>query len=764
MSYHTLCRDEELIRAVWPEWRYIVLDEGHIIRSHRSSKAAAARRLLGRHRLIITGTPIQNGVEDMWSLFEFLMPAHLGDVRSFRAQFSRPIRLARTALTEIAASFVPDSAQPTLLDPESKNATATTVPSRAAAGNAVLISAAKDAASATVVAGKKSSSTSGARNVRSSRGGAAVAKSSAKRAAEAEARATAWEAAEVALSRLHSLTLPFILRRCKEEVLQELPPKIVQDYECEMTRKQRRLYMKVASAPCVLQYLQRFVEHRQQRERGQSEEQRETEAAADANAAVGEAGGEMNGVEMVEGGTRLEGDAGAGTQSLQVLQALRYLQQVCNHPSLVDRRASGSKARHAAGNGSDSEGSDSEDDDDEDEDEDEDEDGENGGGTGVRAGAIDVVAQSGKLVALRRLLRQCGLGEEVEEPQEDDGSEEEEEDDEEDNEEEDGGRKRKRGHGQQADHAKGGAGGRHTRSGRGRGGRGKARHRCLIFAQSLPLLDLVQTELLDKQMPSVTYRRLDGSMSVAARAAAAKAFDGQARVDGGNGGSGGGGSSSARGGATEGKKKKKTTTKKTTTKKTTTKKTATKKTATKKGAVGGKGKATGKKVQAVESDDDSEEGDGGEEEDTACEEIDVLLLSTKAGGVGLNLTGADVVIFLEHDWNPVHDMQAMDRAHRLGQKKTVQVFRLVTRGTIEERVMGLQRFKRRVAQQVVTAQNGHQDRLDGPVMSGSQGGKDQEEGEAEAGPSGGSESEEDAPTTSTSTHLLRMMLAAETED
>lgn len=67
--------------------------------------------------------------------------------------------------------------------------------------------------------------------------------------------------------------------------------------------------------------------------------------------------------------------------------------------------------------------------------------------------------------------------------------------------------------------------------------------------------------------------------------------------------------------------------------------------------------------------------------------IDVLLLTTSVGGLGLTLTGADTVIFVDHDWNPSKDMQAMDRAHRLGQKKVVNVYRLITRGTLEEKIM-----------------------------------------------------------------------------
>lgn len=67
-------------------------------------------------------------------------------------------------------------------------------------------------------------------------------------------------------------------------------------------------------------------------------------------------------------------------------------------------------------------------------------------------------------------------------------------------------------------------------------------------------------------------------------------------------------------------------------------------------------------------------------------EIFLFLLSTRAGGLGLNLTAADCVIFYDSDWNPTVDQQAEDRAHRLGQTKQVRVYRLLTRGTIEERI------------------------------------------------------------------------------
>jgi DNA helicase INO80 len=67
-------------------------------------------------------------------------------------------------------------------------------------------------------------------------------------------------------------------------------------------------------------------------------------------------------------------------------------------------------------------------------------------------------------------------------------------------------------------------------------------------------------------------------------------------------------------------------------------------------------------------------------------DIFVFLLSTRAGGLGINLTAADTVIFYDSDWNPTVDQQAMDRAHRLGQTKQVTVYRLITRNSIEERM------------------------------------------------------------------------------
>ena len=81
----------------------------------------------------------------------------------------------------------------------------------------------------------------------------------------------------------------------------------------------------------------------------------------------------------------------------------------------------------------------------------------------------------------------------------------------------------------------------------------------------------------------------------------------------------------------------------------------------------------------------------------------VFLISLKAGGSGLNLVGADTVIHFDPWWNPAAEDQATDRAHRIGQKNTVNVIRLITRGSIEEQVVRLGERKRELFDQMITA-------------------------------------------------------------
>jgi SNF2 family DNA or RNA helicase len=81
--------------------------------------------------------------------------------------------------------------------------------------------------------------------------------------------------------------------------------------------------------------------------------------------------------------------------------------------------------------------------------------------------------------------------------------------------------------------------------------------------------------------------------------------------------------------------------------------------------------------------------------------IRVFLISLKAGGTGLNLTSADYVFVIDPWWNPAVENQAIDRAYRIGQEKKVVAVRLITPGTIEEKMLALQERKRDLAQDLV---------------------------------------------------------------
>jgi SNF2 family DNA or RNA helicase len=81
----------------------------------------------------------------------------------------------------------------------------------------------------------------------------------------------------------------------------------------------------------------------------------------------------------------------------------------------------------------------------------------------------------------------------------------------------------------------------------------------------------------------------------------------------------------------------------------------------------------------------------------------VFLISLKAGGVGLNLTAADYVFLLDPWWNPAAEAQAIDRAHRIGQKKTVFTYKFISKETVEEKILALQQRKKDLASELVTS-------------------------------------------------------------
>ena len=373
ITSYDICRND--IDVFLPlSWNYCVLDEGHLIKNPKAKTSIAVKRLLSNHRLILSGTPIQNNVLELWSLFDFLMPGFLGTEKVFLDRFAKPIAASRFS------------------------------------------------------------------------------KSSSK---EQEAGALAIEA-------LHKQVLPFLLRRLKEEVLDDLPPKILQNYYCDLSELQKKLFEDFAK------------------------KERKT----------------------------LAEKAGSDSKEAKqhIFQALQYMRKLCNSPSLVvkedHKQYAAIQSQLARQNSS-----------------------------------LKDVAHAPKLTALRDLLVDCGIGTD---PAENNNF--------------------------------------------------VSPHRALIFCQMKEMLDIVANDVLRALLPSVQYLRLDGSVEANKRQNIVNQFN-------------------------------------------------------------------------------------------TDPSYDCLLLTTSVGGLGLNLTGADTVIFVEHDWNPQKDMQAMDRAHRIGQKKVVNVYRLVTRGTLEEKIL-----------------------------------------------------------------------------
>ena len=88
------------------------------------------------------------------------------------------------------------------------------------------------------------------------------------------------------------------------------------------------------------------------------------------------------------------------------------------------------------------------------------------------------------------------------------------------------------------------------------------------------------------------------------------------------------------------------------------------------------------------------------------ESIKIFLISLKAGGLGLNLTAADYVFILDPWWNPAIEAQAVDRAHRIGQDRTVFTYKFITKNSVEEKILALQRTKKQLADDLISNEEG----------------------------------------------------------
>jgi TATA-binding protein-associated factor len=88
-SYEVVRNDVASLESL--KWLYCILDEGHIIKNAKTKLTKAVKCIQAQHRVILSGTPIQNNVLELWSLFDFLMPGFLGTEASFNERFSKPI-------------------------------------------------------------------------------------------------------------------------------------------------------------------------------------------------------------------------------------------------------------------------------------------------------------------------------------------------------------------------------------------------------------------------------------------------------------------------------------------------------------------------------------------------------------------------------------------------------------------------------------------------------------------------------------------------
>ena len=111
-----------------------------------------------------------------------------------------------------------------------------------------------------------------------------------------------------------------------------------------------------------------------------------------------------------------------------------------------------------------------------------------------------------------------------------------------------------------------------------------------------------------------------------------------------------------------------------------------------------------KQIEFAYLDGSTKDRQGQVEKFQENDHIKVFLISLKAGGLGLNLTKADYVFLLDPWWNPAIEEQAVDRAHRIGQKKTVFTYKFITRNSVEEKILALQKNKLKLANELIASE------------------------------------------------------------
>jgi SNF2 family DNA or RNA helicase len=654
-----------------PLWGCVVLDEAHLIRNPKTQLSQAIFRLSCSYRMALTGTPIQNQVEDLWSLMHFLVPGYLGDYATFRKTYVIPVQQSTRALRWLSDH---SRSRPETHDSATEPST-------------------KEARNRT-------------HKLRLSAVGMAQ------------------------LHRLHRLVLPFLLRRHKAQVLRDLPDKTIIDVPCPLSELQRQWYdgfqkqlkvkhyaaLKSRSCPTKdvaedkMGKLTGIKRTRVQFEPSSTaadmntDTEKEDDELQDDKAVLSLYEEMINDAEAHSHSTQLSAgcggdDAGYGSDIFQLhfgdddidtptmatqesralnpLHALSCLQRLTVHPALVldekthhefrgylvrDLKCSGKLLRLAyllyetgiLFASTDVFHSDKREED------------EN-----VEDGAAEIPMGMRRIIG-KGVLTKKEWAQELEQalfiqspekasstqsldeekaPSEEDGNAEEMDvvedtvrlSDDSSSDDSDEGLS-------QLECQLLRAGERETTS-----KRISQSKKCLIFAQNRATLDLVEEAVLqplgfrkyqlqtnvNTDLSSRYYGRLNGNIKPSERFQIAEAFSPSYEYH------------------------------------------------------------CSSYNSSSDSGGQNPEGSSMLPAASAAVDMPILLLTTRACGLGLNLSAADTVIFLEHDWNPAQDLQAMDRVHRIGQRHAVSVFRLLTTNTVEDRLVQVQHFKQDVAARVV---------------------------------------------------------------
>lgn len=544
VSYDMLRNEANYFQSV--TWEMIILDEAHLIRNPAIATTQAIFQLKSYYRLALTGTPLQNHVEDIWSIMNFLLPGYLGTFPSFQKEYVRPIKktVQKVKLFHLSSNEAPISTH----------------------------TKGRDTASATPS------------NLQ-------------------------WKGIEL-LNSLHKQILPFILRRNKSHVLKDLPPKTVIDILCPLSSLQEKMYR---------DGLAHF--HSQDRFQGEINEE---DLFLKYNKGRGDESNLENDTKIEEENHSYYEDVAqparknllkanpfqfsftmsqptsSEKKNSNPLQLLTYLQSICYHPaSVIDGRKHFSYYSSLARSLSSS-------------------------GKFIQLLKllidIDIITEedysptNSKSTNFDDFIKQIESSTNNEDLKFNDGEMKVVSDNEIDREDE----QMEDSDSSSDDSEK--IGKEKNDKKLGNSSVTSISKKCLIFCKYQQSLDLLETQLFQRYFPNLSFRRLDGSISPQERFKIATQFN----------------SSSTR---------------------------LEVPTRTEPDVI----PLFPSHVMSQQPDFPLFPGD----------EIRILLMTTRSCGLGLNLCSADTVIFLEHDWNPFVDLQAMDRVHRLGQQNPVTVYRLL---------------------------------------------------------------------------------------